>query len=148
MKERIDELAAQLIALRAAYYEGAPKVADAEYDALEDELRGCSPSTRSSRPTRTRSSRSARRPCCTRRSATRGRCCRSRRRPSPSRSRRFFARFPGQSVVVMPKLDGLSLALVYEDGRLARAVTRGDGTTGDDVTDAGRARWSTACPLR
>ena len=38
------------------------------------------------------------------------------------------------AVVVMPKLDGLSLALVYEDSRLARAVTRGDGTTGDDVT--------------
>src|ERR1700756_1747862 len=32
------------------------------------------------------------------------------------------------------KLDGMSLALVYEDGRLARGVTRGDGTTGEDVT--------------
>ena len=39
----------------------------------------------------------------------------------------------------MPKLDGLSLALVYEGGRLARAVTRGDGTTGDDVTVLVRA---------
>src|ERR1700758_3279886 len=32
------------------------------------------------------------------------------------------------------KLDGMSLALVYEDGRLARGVTRGDGTIGEDVT--------------
>src|SRR5215831_421623 len=32
------------------------------------------------------------------------------------------------------KLDGMSLALTYEDGRLARGVTRGDGTTGEDVT--------------
>jgi DNA ligase (NAD+) len=32
------------------------------------------------------------------------------------------------------KLDGMSLALVYEDGKLARGVTRGDGTTGEDVT--------------
>jgi DNA ligase (NAD+) len=32
------------------------------------------------------------------------------------------------------KMDGMSLALTYEDGRLARGVTRGDGTVGEDVT--------------
>lgn len=32
------------------------------------------------------------------------------------------------------KYDGLSIALVYEHGRLVRAVTRGDGVQGDDVT--------------
>ena len=32
------------------------------------------------------------------------------------------------------KLDGMSLALVYEDGKLQRGVTRGDGTIGEDVT--------------
>ena len=32
------------------------------------------------------------------------------------------------------KYDGLSIALHYEDGALVRAVTRGDGTQGDDVT--------------
>ena len=38
------------------------------------------------------------------------------------------------SYVVEPKIDGIGVALLYENGRLLRAATRGDGKKGDDVT--------------
>jgi DNA ligase (NAD+) len=44
------------------------------------------------------------------------------------------------------KFDGLSISLQYEDGVLARAVTRGDGTTGEDVTP--NAKTVRSIPLR
>jgi len=37
-------------------------------------------------------------------------------------------------VVVEPKVDGVAVSLLYENGRLKYAATRGDGTTGDDIT--------------
>ena len=38
-------------------------------------------------------------------------------------------------IVCELKYDGTSISLIYEEGRLTRAVTRGDGKKGDDVTD-------------
>ncbi|WP_371402827.1 NAD-dependent DNA ligase LigA [Kribbella sp. NBC_00662] len=137
--ERIQELADQIVVLRDAYYRGSPTVADAEYDAIEDELRSLieanpelapdpNPLDQVGAPTVLHAPVRHSRPMLSLEKATR-----------PEQVEAFFSRFPGQSVVVMPKLDGLSLALVYENGRLARAVTRGDGTTGDDVTPLVRA---------
>ncbi|MCH1602137.1 MAG: NAD-dependent DNA ligase LigA [Luminiphilus sp.] len=45
-----------------------------------------------------------------------------------------------------PKLDGVAMSLLYEDGILVRAATRGDGTTGEDITH--NARTMETVPLR
>ena len=138
-RERIDELAERMIALRDSYYRGEPEVADADYDALEDELRELiaahpeltpdpNPLDTVGAPSVLHAPVRHSRPMLSLEKATK-----------PEQVEAFFDRFPGQPVVVMPKLDGLSLALVYERGRLARAVTRGDGTTGEDVTVLTRA---------
>src|SRR5918912_1090363 len=49
------------------------------------------------------------------------------------RARDRAGREPGP-FVVEPKVDGLAISLLYVDGVLVRGATRGDGTTGEDVT--------------
>jgi DNA ligase (NAD+) len=49
-------------------------------------------------------------------------------------------------VVAELKYDGTSISLIYEGGRLVRAITRGDGTRGDDVT--ANVRTIRSIPLR
>lgn len=46
------------------------------------------------------------------------------------------------------KYDGVSISLIYEDGNLRRAITRGDGTFGDDVTANVRTIKSIPLKLR
>jgi DNA ligase (NAD+) len=50
--------------------------------------------------------------------------------------RRIERLLPNEKIPVMvePKVDGVAVSLLYEDGRLQYAATRGDGTTGDDIT--------------
>jgi len=50
--------------------------------------------------------------------------------------RRLEKRFPDQKLdyLVEPKIDGVAISLTYEKGNFIRAISRGNGTEGDDIT--------------
>ncbi|MDO4541043.1 MAG: NAD-dependent DNA ligase LigA, partial [Syntrophomonadaceae bacterium] len=60
--------------------------------------------------------------------------------------RRVRKAVPAPDYVTELKIDGLSVALIYENGELVRASTRGDGVKGEDVT--ANVRTIRALPLR
>jgi DNA ligase (NAD+) len=62
------------------------------------------------------------------------------------RIRRFLRVTDELDWVVEPKFDGVSIALHYEDGLLARGLTRGDGRIGEDIT--ANLRTIASIPLR
>ncbi len=65
-----------------------------------------------------------------------------------TRARRFLGLAPNArlTLVAEPKIDGLSINLTYEHGRLTTGATRGDGTEGEDVT--ANLRTMAAVPKR
>lgn len=141
VRARHQELVQEIEAHRAAYYgEDAPTVSDAAYDALERELREIEAlhpelATPDS-PTRTVGSAGA----------PTGFASVKHRERMMSLDNAFdidevdawlvrVGKEAGdQEIVCEPKIDGLSISLTYVDGELTQGVTRGDGTTGEDVT--------------
>lgn len=132
-QQRIRELTDRLNRCRYEYYNlNAPSLTDAEYDALFDELSALEKETgfsMTNSPTQTVG-------CYPAVSALVKTA-----HPIPllsldkTKSSAELLRFAGeQMVMLMLKLDGLTVKLTYENGLLMEAATRGDGDTGENIT--------------
>jgi len=129
---------------RAYYQDDAPKISDADYDALRHRLTEVETAfpqlTRPDSPNRSVGAAPAE-------------GFRAVRHLQPMislkdvftdeevadfiQSTRNFLMLPDEAAIEMvaePKIDGLSINLLYENGKFVRAVTRGDGAEGEDVT--------------
>ncbi|MBA2346879.1 MAG: NAD-dependent DNA ligase LigA [Solirubrobacterales bacterium] len=141
---RAQELAVELTRLRERYYAGEPEADDATYDALEDELRALLLARPELAPEDNPLERvGSATPTGARRAIRHAKPMLSLAKVSPDAREEgvgeFAERFPGQPLRVTPKLDGVSLSVVYADGELEHVATRGDGTTGEEITGAARA---------
>ncbi len=130
--EKIQALTAQLNRYRDEYYNSdAPSVSDAVYDRLYDELAALEKETgiwMADSPTQTVGFQAVSE-------------LKKTDHPIPllsldkTKSVEELASFAGEhQILLMLKLDGLTVKLTYEDGKLIEASTRGDGDTGEIIT--------------
>ncbi len=157
--ERIDELRRLIRHHEERYYVlNDPEIADAEFDALMNELERLEAEHPDlvTRRLADAARRRTRRPPASRPSSTREPMLSLDNAYSEEELRAFDDRVrrglgetgavpDSVAYVAELKIDGLSIALTYEDGVLVRGATRGDGVRGEDVTP--NVRTIRAIPL-
>lgn len=122
-KKTPDELEQAVIYHKQKYYRGEPKISDAEYDALEDELRGLRPDSHALQVVGYEVGEQKVKHARPMLSLDKSR--------DPDDIVEWMA---GEECLVTDKLDGSSASLVYEGGAFKLAKTRGDGIYGENLT--------------
>lgn len=124
---RINELVSLIKRYQTSYYNGEGEISDAEFDALWDELKNLDPENEILKKIGTDSGNFAKlrhvMPMGSQEKAA-----------NPEQFLGWASKHVYDEYFVEFKLDGASLELQYEHGKLIHAVTRGDGTIGDDIT--------------
>lgn len=127
---RIKELETKIFKARTDYYNHQPTVSDKIFDAWVDELRLLDPTSKAvtaiGAPVVPSEWKKAKH------QIPMGSLDKVNLPPELSKWADEMAK--GDELFVTEKLDGLSIEVVYEDGSLHQAITRGDGETGEDVT--------------
>lgn len=125
---RIPELVAQLEAASAAYYNGEALMSDQDFDMLEAELKALAPDHPYFNTVGAPAEGVWEKVTHT---YTMGSLSKAQ---TLEELRLWFMGLGDVPYVASPKLDGISIALNYSQGTLVSAVTRGDGTVGQDIT--------------
>jgi DNA ligase (NAD+) len=138
---RIAELAALVEKHRAAYYNHAPTISDAAFDAIEDELRELDPThavlAKVGAPANAISEWEKARHELPMGSLNKA-VNEAELREWLTRCDELLAKDGHESVAndlfVAEKLDGISIEVIYKNGKLVDAITRGDGEVGERIT--------------
>ena len=127
--ENIKRLASEVAQHDERYFhQNAPGISDNEYDALADRLKqwqACFGSVQINKS----SASSHRTKLCHR--AVMGSL---KKASTIEEVNNFLQGLSGNEVLVQPKIDGIAVELVYRQGQLVQATTRGDGKSGVDIT--------------
>jgi DNA ligase (NAD+) len=135
---KIQKLASLILNHKTLYYNGNPEISDEEYDRLEDELRQLDPNHYVLSMVGTLGKKGANRP-----DAAKLRHKTKMLSLDKTYDVEKLLEWIGEEEVISTyKIDGVSCSLIYEDGKLVIAKTRGDGYQGENIKD--KVMWISA----
>lgn len=127
-KDRIKALEALIKKHQHLYYNAEPEISDADFDLLWDELRELDPEHVLFKTVPQDSTDGFLKAAHILPMGSQEKAA------DPESFQKWASKMPFSDFLVQYKLDGASMELQYEKGRFVRAVTRGDGKIGDDIT--------------
>jgi DNA ligase (NAD+) len=132
--KQVKKLEEQILKHKALYYQGRPEISDSEYDKLEEQLKSIDPENPILHLVGSTSSASDK--------------IKHDKKMLSLEKTYVLDDLVGwmgkEEILSTMKLDGISCSLIYENGKLSRAKTRGDGSYGENILP--KVLWVSAVP--